>query len=1075
MGQAVPYIAFSLFCSILFVSPLGAAELIIVAKTGTFTNASLGLTVVATEVDLPAGHWEVSAVAPGKVLQQVFLVPQVAPEGSAGGRRVQAVEIERRVESGRGRLQALFLACRDYATAHEGKGPAAFSDLDSKKYGSLVQGLERSPWPEDSGRDTKGPFYFMVPGVPIPISASAGRRAARGPATPLILELRPYVDDGKHWVLLSDGRTERLPIDGELVAKHNLRITFVLAKGGAEKPPVADKVRHKVLALLRNPSTTAAVMTLTERATGERTQVRWNLTGAQPGASQLLGEWARARAREWEPLVELGDSPLLHAWLARTNDVYGGPRVSPSARAAVRDTLRTTDAFSVLGGRAAVRETLQMELLRSGVTASPEEATVPLSTIKGVEVKSHPFEEMLAGKEGGRLPLADHTRADRFFAYFAKPSALFPFLEKGGDFLFRTGALFTNSSVDDDLKGRYLSRLGLGETLTRRFLESGEVAELALVTPDLFFIDGSDVTVLMRLRDPDKLLPWLRLLGIVELKNERITEKALKTGRAAYWARQGDLLCVSTSRAELDGVLALGERPEAGSLGRSAEFRYMLTQLPLKKETRALIYLSDPFIRRMVGPAVKIGQLRRLRARAEMEMITAGALLSILDGARGKPQLEKLVQLGYVPGTVAAAGYRLRDDLSAVSSLWGSPAEMAGIGAAPVEKVTASEAQAYRTYVDEYSRYWRQYFDPIAMRLDDAPGGALELSTFILPLLDSQLYNQVRGLLAVREGGAALRVPVVAPDPVFLLSLNLTEDVWTKISGSWSQLVSGYTGINPAIFDRFGPGLHVAVQDADPIIVLGNADLLGSFAGQMLTADFMSGGLPLLFAVLTRPCKIIVELQDEQAALDMLRRATRTGSAGLPREMMAEFRQVEGRDAWIYALNVAGVVKIRFGIEVKNGYLVLSNIPWSQPVAVKAVERRELNGAELQIAPGAVRQGLPGLFATQSEQNQLAALKGMAALYPLLLTMSATPEEAATRQAALFGWRPLHPGPGKWVWKNGKLESSAYGTATRWKEPMYKPEMGDFGLFEGVTRLSVNMQLEAGGLRAVSRWVWKGK
>jgi hypothetical protein len=191
--------------------------------------------------------------------------------------------------------------------------------------------------------------------------------------------------------------------------------------------------------------------------------------------------------------------------------------------------------------------------------------------------------------------------------------------------------------------------------------------------------------------------------------------------------------------------------------------------------------------------------------------------------------------------------------------------------------------------------------------------------------------------------------------------------------------------------------------------------------------------------------------------------------------MTAEFRQVEGRNAWTYALSIAGIVKIRFGIEVKNGYLVLSNIPWSQPVAVKTVERRELNGAELAIVPGAVRQGLPGLFAAQSEQNQLAALHGMAALYPLLLTVGATPQEAAARYASLFGGKPLHPGPGAWVWKNGRLESSTYGTATRWKAPAYRREMGDFGLFEGVTRLSVNMQLEAGGLRAVTRWLWKVK
>ena len=99
----------------------------------------------------------------------------------------------------------------------------------------------------------------------------------------------------------------------------------------------------------------------------------------------------------------------------------------------------------------------------------------------------------------------------------------------------------------------------------------------------------------------------------------------------------------------------------------------------------------------------------------------------------------------------------------------------------------------------------------------------------------------------------------------------------------------------------------------------------------------------------------------------------------------------------------------------------------------------------------------------------------MAALYPLLLTVSGTPPEAAARYAALFGGKPLHPGPGAWTWKNGRLESTAYGSATRWRAPAYRPALGDFGLFEGVTRLSVNMQLEADGLRASTRWLWKGK
>jgi hypothetical protein len=236
----------------------------------------------------------------------------------------------------------------------------------------------------------------------------------------------------------------------------------------------------------------------------------------------------------------------------------------------------------------------------------------------------------------------------------------------------------------------------------------------------------------------------------------------------------------------------------------------------------------------------------------------------------------------------------------------------------------------------------------------------------------------------------------------------------------------------------------------------------------------MRSGLPLLISVLTRPCTILVELQDEQAALEILRRSATAGRLR-EREMQVEFRQVGDRDAWIYSVGLAGVVKIRFGIEVQNGYLVLSNLPWSQPLAVGRGEEQPLNGAGLRVTPGAVRLGLPGLFATESEQNQRAAAKGMAALLPLLLTISPDPQAASARHAALFGWQPLHPGPGEWVWRDGEISSSAYGTADHPRQPRYSAGGGDFGLFQGIERLRVNMQLEGDGLRATVRWRWTGQ
>ncbi len=1053
-------------------TPLEAADMSDIARAQTFTDDALGLTVVGGELTLPEGRWEVASVLPEGALEQVYLSPDKRPEDARLGRRAHEAALERQASFSERALLRLFHYCSEYAYGHGGRGPASVAELDKARPGSVAALFERSPYPYAVGQELKGPFYFLLPDVPLLLN---GNGAVPGQGEPLALELRPLLDDGRHFVLLNNGRAERRPIDRDLLARLGVAVTPVYPK--AEAPAsLPPGFPYSVLALKRDAKAVEATVTLIQRSTDERLRFHWRFSGAPSGGPQLLWAWAQARALEWRVLLSRSESPVLRVWTALSDRLYGGGASStaPGAAATARGPERTSDIFSLLGGRAALQETLQTQLLRPGTTG-PQEATIPLSGIKGVEVKSHPFEELLAGKAGGRLPLADVVPNDRLFVYFAKPGAFFPFLDDGADFLFRTGSLFTKNSVDDDIKGRTLRRLGLEEGFGRKFLASGEVLELALLAPDLFFIDGTDVTLLLRLAHPGRVAEGMKAAGALGLKEDEILERPLGLGRSACWLLHRDLVLISTSRSELERVFALARNGGEGSLGRSAEFRFMLSKLPLKKETRAYAYLSDPFIRRMVGPEVKIGQFRRIQARADMERITAGALLSLFDSRGEKPDLARLARLGYVPADLPGR-YSLRDDLAAVSPVWGSPADMTPLGAVPFEMVTAPEAQAYRAYVDEYARYWRQYFDPVAMRLDDASDGALELSAFILPLLDSQIYTQLRTVLADGASGAALRTLAVKPEPALLLSMNLSEKTWTKVADQWKEGLSRASGISPRLFDLLGPGFHFAVQDADPIVVLGNADILGGLGGQALTQGVMRQGLPLLLSVLTRPCKIVIELQDEKAVLGLLRTASAGARpSGRPNEMQAEFRQVGDRNAWIYTMSAAGIVTIRFGIEVKNGFLIVSNIPWSQPVDVTAAGMSGHNGARAQLTNAAVRLGLPGLYATQQEQNQTASLTGMASLLPLLQTVSSTPEDATKRHAALFGFTPLHPGLGKWVWKDGKLESTHYGDAFRWKQPEYRAALGDFGLFEGIEKLSVDMQFEDGGLRSACRWVWNGK
>jgi len=82
---------------------------------------------------------------------------------------------------------------------------------------------------------------------------------------------------------------------------------------------------------------------------------------------------------------------------------------------------------------------------------------------------------------------------------------------------------------------------------------------------------------------------------------------------------------------------------------------------------------------------------------------------------------------------------------------------------------------------------------------------------------------------------------------------------------------------------------------------------------------------------------------------------------------------------------------------------------------------------------------------------------------------AATPSDAAAMHERLMGYRPVHPLRGEWVLRDGHIASSLYGAPLRQRQPPYDPDR-DFGVLQGVGRLSVQMQLEGSGLRSVVSW-----
>jgi hypothetical protein len=670
------------------------------------------------------------------------------------------------------------------------------------------------------------------------------------------------------------------------------------------------------------------------------------------------------------------------------------------------------------------------------------------------------------------LPLADLAPPDRFFVWFPRPATLQALLDSSAEFLSRLGGGFTGRSLRYDLLPRYLERLGMDEAFLRTLLESDALAEVALFTPDLFFLDGTDVTVVARLRDPNRLAPLLKLIGLGDAT--KLTARQVGFDGEAFWWREGDLLLISTRRSELERVRALRAAAGEGSLGRSAEFRYLLTQLPPDERTRAFCYFSDPFLRRLTGPVVKIGQYRRLLARGQMEAASAGALLYRLDHDGATADFPRLVELGYVPRIPGTpADIHLDARLRATSAAYGSPGALRPLLGLNLQSATADEVRAYENYRRNYERFWRRYFDPIALRLDQTGSNQMAVEVFILPLIENSFYDRVREFITAAESRRPLRTPVVEPEPVALFSANLTEATWLNWFEDFGPVMWKSLGFQTPILDQLGPSIHLAVADNDPIIHLGSGGLLGNFNSVGWGGFDEMVGISLLASLFTQPAALVIEVKDPARTRQLLERMP-TGKLAWPGffDRQSAFYGVAGREEWILTLSFEGIIKLRYGMSLQGRYLVISNRPLSYRPRIVGEHTRANNGLGLTLAPRAARRFLPALFTAAQEQNRRAVMEGLGMLYPVVASGLAEVKEAAAAHQQLFGFTPVHPDGGRFEQVDGTLQSSVFGRPGAEQQPPSEAAAGgDFGLLRQVRLLDLSMQLEQDGLRA--RCVWE--
>ncbi|MFN7731072.1 MAG: DUF1559 domain-containing protein [Pirellula sp.] len=538
-------------------------------------------------------------------------------------------------------------------------------------------------------------------------------------------------------------------------------------------------------------------------------------TATQSPASGTVKPWTIATAREqleiypkdpflqyvyWQLNQREGSSQMAEEWLRGTS-------MLPPANG---ERLQNVDLMSIFSGALAVQESLQLDTLTGGGNAPAGESTVPISRLTGPSVKSHPWKTMLGDRKPNIGLLPRSVPDDFLFVRFDSLAHLGRGLALMDQFSSYTVQQLTQDARTQAMPARLQRQLGLelnAETIAGL---SPNIRDLAIVSSDLFFSEGSDITLLLELENADgfrKSLEanWQRIqssdptakrseseiLGVPTIQLAT-PDRAVRLFAAFP---KPNLYVHSNSHVALERVLATIRGRDARnqpvtSLGDTDEFRYIRTLMPEgAPEENGWIYMSDPFIRKMVGPKIKLMQKRRLTCYNHMRMLGHASLLHASENGALGTSVEQLKQSRCLPKQFGVqrmqcpdgGTYELsRDGRTPRCSHHGSPHAMIPCCESSLDRITAQEETEYRVFLDQYNQYWRTFFDPIAIRIQMEPT-RYRVETIILPLIDNSLYTS----MASSMGGTPKpldRLPVLDRN-ILTLATQIDKEKFLRESG----------------------------------------------------------------------------------------------------------------------------------------------------------------------------------------------------------------------------------------------------------------------------------------------------
>ncbi|MBX7220881.1 MAG: hypothetical protein K1Y36_13100 [Blastocatellia bacterium] len=816
-----------------------------------------------------------------------------------------------------------------------------------------------------------------------------------------------------------------------------------------------------------------------------------------PANPDLVKGWARAWMTALGVEAIYGGETRFHIYeihrVARQYEVEPPEFLGRLQRGSIVSQGETSqvDLFSVTTGGLAIEESLQANKI---LRPTDETATgrVPLAKLSGPNIKSHPFEEMLKGREPVMFDMAGLVPHDQYYLHFSNLRAeieLSDLLDNWGTSLLQSMDV---TSRDRKVKDRILGQLAIElSTLTRLFGDL-VIGEIGFTGNDPFLTDGNDVTVLFQVKNTALFESAMQLhRSNIQKKHPEAETGTVKYGDSSidyfrtadrsvssYRTTVGACAIYSNSLAGLQRMLDVSSGKRA-SLKTAGDFRYMRTVFPgTEKEEDGFLYLSDAFIRRVVGPEQKINRLRQLICVSHLREMGYGQLHQRIETGKSATIADLTAhKLLDEEDQICPAGgrYTFRENGEAACSVHGSFRYLTPLVEIPLTDATQGEADGYKRFVEEYNQYWSRFFDPVGIRFRLKE--KIEVETCILPLIENSIYNGVREtaggepvrmeLLRTGQtiGTVGFKIPANSPEVK-----NMLRDVLFDRNGKAAE----------ALTQTLGDAMTLNICDAAPLFTFGESvsrDLLGT--GVVRRGDsFFIGSI---LSALTLPIYVTLDVKDVSQAKQQFDRAVQ---AGVRQSQIRGDRFLQIED---YTLNPYRGVEIRtlkLQIFVVDFRLFCAFVGKKLVVATQRNVLTDLIDAQLN-GTGTVTASQPANLLLEmrpenfdrirtaasthwQERMRETCLANLAGNRVLLDWLGISPEQLSDEALARFGYVPFCPSAGTYQFdrQSGQVSCSIHGSRANPHQPTVASEREPFVNFtESLKTLNVSFGFTPEGIR----------